>query len=109
MLAGLQSGFTDQHLPQQSPSSSGLQPSCPPYWMMFSSSQQSRLSTHHFWEPNTEKGSHSLNQAVLSSAEFSNSEEDDTKIVTQKSKTCLSRQVSLGDGHVAAFYSTRSE
>lgn len=94
MIAGLQSGFTDQHLPQQSPSSSGLQPSCPPYWMI-SSSQQTRLATN--WEPNTETCLHSLTPAVNSSAEFSNSDRGDTKSVIQKPKTCLSRQVSLGD------------
>lgn len=66
MLTGLQSGFTSQHPPTSS--SSGLQPSCPPYWMMFSSPQQSRLASRHcsdFWEPPPRQRSHSLNPAVL--------------------------------------------
>lgn len=48
VLTGLQSGSTGQHLPlpsSSSSSSSGLLPSCPPYWMMFSSPQQSRLAS----------------------------------------------------------------
>ncbi|XP_040051939.2 uncharacterized protein ubap1lb [Gasterosteus aculeatus] len=66
VLTGLQSGFTSQHPPTSS--SSGLQPSCPPYWMMFSSPQQSRLASRHcsdFWEPPPRQRSHSLNPAVL--------------------------------------------
>ncbi|TNN65377.1 hypothetical protein EYF80_024413 [Liparis tanakae] len=67
VLTGLQNGFTSQHRPPLS-SSSGLQPSCPPYWMMFSSPQQSRLASRHrsdFWEPNPRQRSHSFNLGVL--------------------------------------------
>lgn len=39
---------------------------CPPYWMLFSSPQQSRLASRwssDFWEPNPRRRSHSLNAA----------------------------------------------
>ncbi|XP_029318351.1 ubiquitin-associated protein 1-like isoform X2 [Cottoperca gobio] len=79
VLAGLQSGFTSQHRPQLS-SSSRLQPSCPPYWMMFSSPQQSRLASRHcsdFWEPNPRQRSHSLKPDFLRiTLAISDSEDD---------------------------------
>ncbi|CAM9171235.1 unnamed protein product [Lampetra planeri] len=52
VLTGLQGGFT--HQPQGSSCSVGVAASSPPYWMMFSSPQQSRLASRHdsdFWEP----------------------------------------------------------
>ncbi|XP_034383906.1 ubiquitin-associated protein 1-like [Cyclopterus lumpus] len=79
VLTGLQSGFTSHHRPPLS-SSSGLQPSCPPYWMMFSSPQQSRLASRHcsdFWEPNPRQRSHSLNPAVLRTKLLISDSEDD--------------------------------
>uniref|UniRef100_A0A3B4UHJ1 Ubiquitin associated protein 1 like n=1 Tax=Seriola dumerili TaxID=41447 RepID=A0A3B4UHJ1_SERDU len=72
-------GFTSQHRPQPATSSSGLLPSCPPYWMMFSSPQQSRLASRHssdFWEPNPRQRSRSLNPAVLRT-KFTISESED--------------------------------
>ncbi|KAM3850284.1 uncharacterized protein ubap1lb [Diretmus argenteus] len=66
VITGLQGGY-----PPQSPapcSPSGVPPSCPPYWQMFSSPQQSRLASRHnsdFWEPNPRQRSHSLNLAIL--------------------------------------------
>ncbi|MEQ2226070.1 hypothetical protein ILYODFUR_023868, partial [Ilyodon furcidens] len=68
VLTGLQNGPTNHQRPQPFTSSSELLPSCPPYWMMFSSPQQSRLASRHnsdFWEPNPRQRSHSLNPAVL--------------------------------------------
>ncbi|XP_068598003.1 ubiquitin-associated protein 1-like [Brachionichthys hirsutus] len=65
-LTGLQNGLPSQHQPLSS--SSALVPSCPPYWIMFSSPQQSRLASRHcsdFWEPNPRPRSNSLNPAVL--------------------------------------------
>ncbi|XP_061564563.1 ubiquitin-associated protein 1-like [Cololabis saira] len=81
VLTGLQSGFVDQQRPPPpSSSSSGLSASCPPYWMMFSSPQQSRLASRHssdFWEPNPRQRSRSLNLAVLrAGCTASDSEED---------------------------------
>ncbi|CAJ1048687.1 ubiquitin-associated protein 1-like [Xyrichtys novacula] len=82
VLTGLQSGFTIQSRPQPSSNStsSGLLPSCPPYWMMFSSPQQSRLASRHcsdFWEPNPRQRSYSLNPTVLrSKSAVSDSEEE---------------------------------
>ncbi|XP_016887896.1 ubiquitin-associated protein 1-like [Cynoglossus semilaevis] len=79
VLTGLQSGFTSQQQPQPSSCSSGTQPSCPPYWMMFNSPQQSRLASRHssdFWEPNPRQRSHSLNLSVLRT-KFTISESED--------------------------------
>lgn len=63
VLTGVQAGYS---VP------SALHPSapfnvaatCPPYWMLFSSPQQSRLASRwssDFWEPNPRRRSHSLN------------------------------------------------
>ncbi|XP_072321783.1 uncharacterized protein ubap1lb [Eucyclogobius newberryi] len=87
VLAGLQNGLVKLQCPASSSSSSstscstssGLQPSCPPYWMMFSSPQQSRLASRHssdFWEPNPRQRSYSLNPAALS-AKFTISDSED--------------------------------
>lgn len=91
VLTGLQSGFTSQQRPQRSPSSSGLQPSCPPYWMMFSSPQQSRLASRHssdFWEPNPRQRSHSLNSAVLRTKFTISDSEDEEESTAQKAQMC---------------------
>lgn len=61
MLTGLQSSFTNQQQPQMFSSASGVA-SCPPYWMMFSSPQHSRLAScqnFDFLEPNSRQRSHS--------------------------------------------------
>lgn len=92
MITGLQSGFISQHLPQLS-SSSGLLPSCPPYWMMFSSPQQSRLASRHssdFWEPNPRQRSHSLNSSILCTRFPISKSEDDRASATWEAQTCVS-------------------
>ncbi|KAK5874686.1 hypothetical protein PBY51_019613 [Eleginops maclovinus] len=79
VLAGLQSGFISQQCPLLS-SPSRLRPSCPPYWMMFSSPHQSRLANHHcsnFWEPNPRPRSNSLNPDFLRSNMAASDSEDD--------------------------------
>ncbi|XP_038557998.1 ubiquitin-associated protein 1-like [Micropterus salmoides] len=89
VLTGLQSGFTSQHRPPLS-SSSGLQPSCPPYWMMFSSPQESRLASRHcsdFWEPNPRQRSHSLNPTVLRTKFVISDSEDEGPSAAEKAKT----------------------
>ncbi|KAK9971366.1 hypothetical protein ABG768_024736 [Culter alburnus] len=62
VLTGLQSGY-----PTLNPRSScELTATCPPYWMMFSSPQESRLASRwssDFWEPNPRPRSRSLNAA----------------------------------------------
>ncbi len=99
MLTGLQSGFTNQHRHQLSSSSSGLLPSCPPYWMMFNSPQQSRLASRHcsdFWEPNPRQRSNSLNPAVLRTKFAISDSEDEGERAAEKAKTCLSVTACLG-------------
>lgn len=99
MLTGLQSGFISQHQPQYS-SSSGLVPSCPPYWMMFSSPQQSCLASCHcsdILHPNPRQRSNSLNPSVLRSIfVISSDSENGREYATQKAKTCLSVKDSFG-------------
>ncbi|XP_071328995.1 ubiquitin-associated protein 1-like isoform X2 [Trachinotus anak] len=107
VLTGLQSGFTSQHRPQLSSSSSGLLPSCPPYWMMFSSPQQSRLASRHssdFWEPNPRQRSHSLNPAILCTNFTTSESEDKEERAAQKGQTGGERPaVSLHRGQQKAF------
>lgn len=91
VLTGLQSGCTSQQQ-QLSLSSSGLQPSCPPYWMMFSSPQQSRLASRHssdFWEPNPRQRSHSLNPAVLRTKFTISDSEDEGESTAQTTQALV--------------------
>ncbi|XP_031142751.1 ubiquitin-associated protein 1-like [Sander lucioperca] len=104
VLTGLQSGFSSQLRPQLS--SSGLQPSCPPYWMMFSSPQQSRLASRHcsdYWEPNPRQRSHSLNPAVLRTTLAISDSEDDGESAAEKAKIRLSVKGSSGGERPAAL------
>ncbi|XP_017275079.1 ubiquitin-associated protein 1-like [Kryptolebias marmoratus] len=102
VLTGLQNGFTNHQRPQpstssSSSSSSGLSASCPPYWMMFSSPQQSRLASRHssdFWEPNPRQRSNSLNPAVLRTKVTISDSEDEGENTTQKVKTDGSEKAS---------------
>ncbi|XP_075994606.1 uncharacterized protein ubap1lb isoform X2 [Genypterus blacodes] len=91
VLTGLQHGFSPrQHRPAVCSSASGVQPSCPPYWMMFSSPQQSRLASRHnsdFWEPNPRQRSHSLNPAVLRAKFVISDSEDDEERSAAKAQT----------------------
>lgn len=98
----MQSGFASEHWPQLF-SSSELLPSSPPYWMMFNSPQQSRLSSQHcsdICEPNPRQRSDS-NPAVMHTKFFiSNSE--DGECATEKAKTGLSVKASSGKEDLAA-------
>ncbi|XP_051561727.1 ubiquitin-associated protein 1-like [Myxocyprinus asiaticus] len=63
VLTGLQGGYPTLLHPC---SSCELTATCPPYWMMFSSPQESRLASRwssDFWEPNPRPRSRSLNAA----------------------------------------------
>lgn len=91
MLTGLQGGYPSQPRPLAPCSPSELLPSCPPYWQMFSSPQQSRLASRHssdFWEPNPRQRSHSLNPADLrAKVTFNISDsEDEGEGVLEKAK-----------------------
>ncbi|XP_039989451.1 uncharacterized protein ubap1lb isoform X2 [Xiphias gladius] len=106
VLTGLQSGCTRQHWPQLSSSSSGLLPSCPPYWMMFSSPQQVCLASSHssnVWEPKPRQRSQSLNPAVLCT-KFTISDTDDKgESSTREAQTCASvKGHSSGERSVAS-------
>ncbi|CAL8364042.1 unnamed protein product [Gadus morhua 'NCC'] len=67
VLTGLEDGCLRQPGPPapRSPSPAGApQPSCPPYWLMFSSPQQSRMAGRYssdVWEPDPRPRSNSLN------------------------------------------------
>ncbi|XP_042270949.1 ubiquitin-associated protein 1-like [Thunnus thynnus] len=105
VLTGLQSGFTNQHRPQVSSSASGVPPSCPPYWMMFSSPQQSRLASRHssdFWEPNPRQRSRSLNPAVLRTKFVILDSEDEGESAAQKAKAPLPAVACLSGDRSAA-------
>ncbi|KAM6942796.1 uncharacterized protein ubap1lb [Xenentodon cancila] len=104
VLTGLQNGFTNQHRPQPPSSSSGLLPSCPPYWMMFSSPQQSRLASRHssdFWEPNPRQRSHSLNPAVLRTKFTISDSEDEEGNTVQETKIIVPEKACLGNARPA--------
>ncbi|XP_034437446.1 ubiquitin-associated protein 1-like [Hippoglossus hippoglossus] len=95
VLTGLQSGVTS-HRPQLSSSSSGLLPSCPPYWMMFSSTQQSCVANRHssdFWEPNPRQRSHSLNADIMCTKFTILDSENEGESMAQNAKTCVSMTV----------------
>ncbi|KAL7866804.1 hypothetical protein AOLI_G00146180 [Acnodon oligacanthus] len=81
VLTGLQGGYSSAPHPN---SASGMSPSCPPYWMMFSSPQESRLASRwssDFWEPNPRPRSRSLNaahyRAMKGQVKFTISDSDD--------------------------------
>ncbi|XP_037550192.1 ubiquitin-associated protein 1-like [Nematolebias whitei] len=111
VLTGLQNGFTiHQQQPQpsssSSSSSSGLLPSCPPYWMMFSSPQQSRLASRHssdFWEPNPRQRSNSLNPAVLRAKFTISDSEEEGENPTQEVKMDASEKAGSGSARSAVF------
>lgn len=81
---GLQGGYPTQ--PQVPCCPSDVLPSCPPYWMMFSSPQESRLASRwssDLWEPNPRRRSRSLNASQFRSIDgrvrftISDSEDED--------------------------------
>ncbi|XP_037650740.1 ubiquitin-associated protein 1-like isoform X2 [Sebastes umbrosus] len=114
VLTGLQSGFASQQRPQLSSSSSGLQPSCPPYWVMLNSPQQSRLASRHcsdFWEPNPRQRSHSLNPAVLRTKLAISDSEDDGESAAEKANIglCMSVKACSGGERPAAATCQRGQ
>lgn len=101
VLTGLQSGFTSHHWPQVPPSS-GLLPSCPPYWMMFNTSQQPCLASCHgsdMWEPNPRQCSHCLSPAALRAKPVISDSEDNGVCATEKAKRSLSGYSNTGRPH----------
>ncbi|KAK3562401.1 hypothetical protein QTP86_033543, partial [Hemibagrus guttatus] len=85
VLTGVQGGYSVPNtLNPNAPSK--VAATCPPYWILFSSPQQSRLASRwnsDFWEPNPRRRSRSLNathfQATNDGVTFniSNSDDDD--------------------------------
>ncbi|XP_010875665.2 ubiquitin-associated protein 1-like [Esox lucius] len=94
VLQGLQNGYPSQPQTSIPGSQSEALPSCPPYWHLFSSPQESRLASRHssdFWEPNPRQRSRSLNPVDMRAGVkfvISDSEEED----------CSSAEGSLGSG-----------
>ncbi|KAM6979830.1 uncharacterized protein ubap1lb [Aplochiton taeniatus] len=92
VLTGLQGGYPSQPRTTVPQSSSEFMPSCPPYWLMFSSPQTSRLASRHssdFWEPNPRPRSYSLDPADLRAKvkfTISDSEEEAEEQVTASEK-----------------------
>lgn len=106
VLTGVQGGYSvpnDLH-------PSKVAATCPPYWMLFSSPQQSRLASRwssDFWEPNPRRRSHSLNAAHIHAMNdrvkfnISNSDDDDDSSDNEEASlsrpkykdSCLRRQV----------------
>ncbi|XP_030622546.1 ubiquitin-associated protein 1-like [Chanos chanos] len=115
VLTGLQGGYPSNPRSSFTSSFSDIPPSCPPYWMMFSSPQESRLASRwnsDFWEPNPRPRSISLNAAHLRSMNervkftISDSEDDDEYARDE------SGQLSKGkacDGSGSAHQSPRSK
>ncbi|XP_014883349.1 ubiquitin-associated protein 1-like isoform X3 [Poecilia latipinna] len=105
VLTGLQNGPTHHQRPQPFTPPSELLPSCPPYWMMFSSPQQSRLASRHssdFWEPNPRQRSHSLNPAVLRTTFTISDSEDEGGNTVQEANENLTAKACLKEEHPAA-------
>ncbi|XP_008403182.1 ubiquitin-associated protein 1-like [Poecilia reticulata] len=105
VLTGLQNGPTHHQRPQPFTPLSELLPSCPPYWMMFSSPQQSRLASRHssdLWEPNPRQRSHSLNPAVLRTTFTISDLEDEGGNTVQEAKENLTAKACLKEEHPAA-------
>ncbi|XP_071373090.1 ubiquitin-associated protein 1-like [Centroberyx affinis] len=99
VLTGLQGGYNIQPWPPIPCSQSEVLPSCPPYWLMFSSPQQSRLASRHssdFWEPNPRQRSHSLNPAVLRTNFATSDSEDEREGSAEKLKSSLPEKASSG-------------
>ncbi|XP_067308049.1 ubiquitin-associated protein 1-like [Pseudorasbora parva] len=94
VLTGLQGGY-----PTLNPHSScELTATCPPYWMMFSSPQESRLASRwssDFWEPNPRPRSRSLNaahyRAMNGRVKFTISDSEDEEFTEEDG-------AALGDG-----------
>ncbi|KAG7473949.1 hypothetical protein MATL_G00101400 [Megalops atlanticus] len=96
VLTGLQGGYSMAPWDPRPCSSSEVQPSCPPYWLMFSSPQVGRLasrSSSDLWEPTPRPRSHSLNAAPLhdhTTFLISDSEDDQGFSPLEDSVHCLS-------------------
>lgn len=72
--------------------------SCPPYWMLFNSPQQSRLASRwssDFWEPNPRRRSRSLNaaqfHAINERVKFNISSSDDDDDSTDNEEASFTR------------------
>lgn len=107
MLTGLQGGFAKQQcgVSEVTPSSGQL-PSCPPYWMMFNTSQQPSLAGRHgsdIWETNPRQRSYSLNPAALCTKPvISDSEHKAAPATDKKAKKNGDGNCTTGGIHIGA-------
>ncbi|XP_051991782.1 ubiquitin-associated protein 1-like [Xyrauchen texanus] len=91
VLTGLQGGYPTLLNPC---SSCELTATCPPYWMMFNSPQESRLASRwssDFWEPNPRPRSRSLNaanyHAMNDRVKFTISDSEDDEFTEEDGRT----------------------
>lgn len=102
VLTGLQGGFVQQQQQcgggEVTPSS-GLLPSCPPYWMLFNASQQ---PSSDIWETNPRQRSYSLNPATQCTKPVTSDSEHEVTPAADKAKTSADGNCSTGGFQIGA-------
>lgn len=94
MLTGLQGGFVQPQCGSSEVApSSGLLPSCPPYWMLFNTSRQ---PSSDIWETNPRQRSYSLNPATLCTKPVTPDSEHEVTPATDKAKESADGNCSTG-------------
>lgn len=95
MLTGLQGGFVQQQCGggEVTPSS-GLLPSCPPYWMLF--------NTCDIWETNPRQRSYSLNSATLCNKPATSDSEHQVTPAADKVEKSADGNCSIGGFQIGA-------
>lgn len=104
VLTGLQGGFAKQQCGgSEATPSSGLLPSCPPYWMMFNTSQQPSMVGRHgsdIWETNPQQHSYSLNPATPCTKPVISDSEHEAAPATDKVKKNGDGNCTTGGFHI---------
>lgn len=101
VLTGLQGGFIQRQCGGGSEvtPSSRLLPSCPPYWMLFNTSQQ---PSSDIWETNPRQRSYSLNPATPSTKPVISDSEHPVTPATDKAKKSTDGNCSTGGSQTDA-------
>lgn len=104
VLTGLQGGFAKQQFGgSEVTPSSGLLPSCPPYWMMFNTSQQPSTVGRHgsdIWETNPRQRPYSLNPATVCTKPVISDSEHEATPATDKVKKNGDGKCTTGGFHI---------